>query len=394
MRVSPKNSAPDPGFGVYFHWPFCRKKCPYCDFNSHVRETVDQARWTKALLAELEFFASNCSHKPVTSIFFGGGTPSLMTPETVACLINGVREHFPFSENIEISLEANPTSAEASSFDGYHQAGVTRLSMGIQSLRDEALKFLGREHSVSEALVAIETARTIFDNISFDLIYALPDQAASEWQLDLATALTLAGDHLSLYQLTIEPNTGFAGAVRRGEFRIPGDEKSETLFEITQTMCEEAGRPAYEISNHARPGYECRHNLTYWRYGEYLGIGPGAHGRFDLAGTRMASQQIKRPENWLKKVENTGQGTEATQALSEAGDRAEELLLMGLRLTEGVWYENFERSVGSPLTCYLNIERLALLIEKGLINKDENHIWATKSGRLVLNSLLPELLRD
>lgn len=394
MRVFPQNSAPDPGFGVYFHWPFCRKKCPYCDFNSHVREAVDQERWTKALLAELAFFASNCSQKPVTSIFFGGGTPSLMTPETVAGLINGVRAYFPFSDNIEISLEANPTSVEAASFEGYRQAGVTRLSMGIQSLRDEALKFLGREHSVSEALAAIEVARQTFDNISFDLIYALPDQTASEWQQDLATALTLAGDHLSLYQLTIEPNTGFAGAIRRGEFRIPNEEKSEALFEITQSMCEDAGRPAYEISNHARPGYECRHNLTYWRYGEYLGIGPGAHGRYDLAGTRMASQQLKRPESWLKNVEEAGQGTEAKQALSDAGDRAEELLLMGLRLTEGVWYENFEKSVGHSLTRYLNNDRLALLIENGLIDRDDNHIWATKSGRLVLNSLLPELLAD
>ncbi|MEH6525719.1 MAG: radical SAM family heme chaperone HemW [Sneathiella sp.] len=392
MRVSQKYNIPEPGFGVYFHWPFCRKKCPYCDFNSHVRDSVDQARWSKALLAELDYFARSHPNVPVTSIFFGGGTPSLMSPDTVAQLIEGVRSHFPFSKDIEITLEANPTSVEAVSFEGYRQAGVTRLSMGIQSLRDEALRFLGREHSVSEAIATIETARAIFDNISFDLIYALPDQTASEWQEELTKALSLAGDHLSLYQLTIEPNTGFAGAVRRGEFRIPGDEKSEALFEITQAMCEDVGRPAYEISNHARPGFECRHNLTYWRYGEYLGIGPGAHGRFDNAGLRTASQQFKRPETWLKNVEEKGHGTEVKEALPDPWDRAEEIMLMGLRLTEGVWFKNFERSTGRPIGAFLNHDRLQMLTENGLISIDDEHIWATKKGRLVLNSLLPEIL--
>lgn len=353
---------------------------------------MDQARWSKALLAELDYFARSHPKIPVTSIFFGGGTPSLMSPDTVARLIEGVRSHFPLSKDIEITLEANPTSVEATSFEGYRQAGVTRLSMGIQSLRDEALRFLGREHSVSEALAAIETARTIFENISFDLIYALPEQTVSEWQQDLTKALNLAGDHLSLYQLTIEPNTGFAGAVRRGEFLIPGDEKSEALFEITQTICEAAGRPAYEVSNHARPGFESRHNLTYWRYGEYLGVGPGAHGRFDLAGVRTASQQLKRPETWLKNVEEKGHGTEAQEALPDPRDRAEELLLMGLRLTEGVWFKNFEHSVGSPVRAFLDHDRLQMLTENGMIEIDEEHIRATKRGRLVLNSLLPEIL--
>lgn len=394
MRASQQFNIPEPGFGIYFHWPFCRKKCPYCDFNSHVREAVDQTRWSRALLTELEYFARTQPKIPVTSIFFGGGTPSLMSPDTVAQLIDGVRSHFSFSNDIEITLEANPTSVEATSFDGYRQAGVTRLSMGIQSLRDDALRFLGREHSVSEALAAIETARNIFDNISFDLIYALPDQSTSEWQQDLTRALNLAGDHLSLYQLTIEPNTGFAGAVRRGEFMIPGDAKSEALFEITQSMCEDAGRPAYEISNHARPGFECRHNLTYWRYGDYLGIGPGAHGRFSLTGVRTASRQLKRPENWLKEVEEKGHGSDALEALPDPRDRAEELMLMGLRLTEGVWFKNFVRSVGSPLMDFIDQGQLKILIENGLIETDEKRIRATKNGRLVLNSLLPELLAD
>jgi len=392
MPVSPKNNAPDPGFGIYFHWPFCRKKCPYCDFNSHVREQVDQERWTQALLTELHYFAEQIDNKPVTSIFFGGGTPSLMHPETVAELINGVENHFGFAGDVEITLEANPTSVEAASFSGYRAAGVTRLSLGVQSLREEALRFLGREHSAKEALGAIELARSIFKNISFDLIYALPDQSVSDWQMDLKRALDLAGDHLSLYQLTIEPNTGFAGAVRRGEFQLPVEEKAEEMFLLTQGMCREAGLPAYEISNHARAGFECRHNLTYWRYGEYLGVGPGAHGRLNTGDKRLASQQIKRPESWLAAVEENGHGTESSTILTNPTDRAEEVLLMGLRLREGVWGTNFGTAVGLPLNEYIPQGRLQTLIDAGFMGQDEDHIWATEKGRLVLNSLLPELV--
>ncbi|MCF8467752.1 MAG: radical SAM family heme chaperone HemW [Sneathiella sp.] len=391
MPALQKIKAPDPGFGLYFHWPFCRKKCPYCDFNSHVRETVDQLRWTKALLAELSWFAGQITSKPLTSIFFGGGTPSLMSPETVAALIDGARRHFAFTDDIEITLEANPTSVEAASFAGYRQAGVTRLSLGVQSLHDEALKFLGREHSVNEALKAVELARSVFENISFDLIYALPNQTETEWRADLERALNLAGDHLSLYQLTIEPNTGFAGAVRRGDFRIPGEEKAEALFDLTQSICSAAGWPAYEISNHARAGFECRHNLTYWRYGEYLGIGPGAHGRVVAEDVRTSFQQIKRPESWLQAVEETGYGTETRQPLDNPLERGEELLLMGLRLKEGVWFENFNRAVGVPFSSLVSEDRLQRLINAGLMAQDVQHIWATESGRLVLNSLLPEL---
>lgn len=394
MLASQPGKAPHPGFGLYFHWPFCRKKCPYCDFNSHVREQVDQKRWTQALLAELAYFAALVPQQAVTSIFFGGGTPSLMSPETVAALIEGAGRHFPIAENIEITLEANPTSVESASFAGYRQAGVTRLSLGVQSLQEDALRFLGREHSVTEALKAVELARSVFANISFDLIYALPNQSAKAWQADLQQALRLAGDHLSLYQLTIEPNTGFAGAVRRGEFQVPPEEKAEALFELTQSICADAGWPAYEISNHARPGYECRHNLTYWRYGDYLGIGPGAHGRVTVAGKRTAFQQIKRPESWLKAVEENAHGTEVKEILDSPVERAEELLLMGLRLTEGVWFENFTRATGLSLFDVVQPDRLTMLMAANLIARDDWHIWATDRGHLVLNSLLPELLRD
>ncbi|WP_340148475.1 radical SAM family heme chaperone HemW [uncultured Sneathiella sp.] len=392
MPVSDKNRAPDPGFGLYYHWPFCRKKCPYCDFNSHVREAVDQSRWTAALLTELGWFSARVSPKRLTSIFFGGGTPSLMEPETVAALIDGAKRYFEFADDIEITLEANPTSVEAASFAAYRQAGVTRLSLGVQSMRDEALKFLGREHSVSEALNAIELARTHFSNISFDLIYALPGQTPAAWRSDLAEALSLAGDHFSLYQLTIEPNTGFAGAVRRGEFQVPPEDEAETLFEITQSVCVEAGWPAYEISNHARPGFECRHNLTYWRYGEYLGIGPGAHGRIVEAGVRTAYQQKKRPESWLAAVETDSHGTDIVAPLPSQEERAEEMLLMGLRLEEGVWHENFEAVIGAPMTRFIRRDRLDQLIEAGLMTEDAQRLRATTKGRLVLNSLLPEIL--
>ncbi len=392
MPASTKNRAPDPGFGLYFHWPFCRKKCPYCDFNSHVRETVDQRRWTAALLRELEHFARQSSQKTLTSIFFGGGTPSLMAPETVGALIDGARSHFAFASDIEITLEANPTSVEAASFKGYAGAGVTRLSLGVQSMRDEALRFLGREHSVGEALQAIELARETFANISFDLIYALPGQIIEDWRTDLERALSLAGDHLSLYQLTIEPNTGFAGAVRRGDFALPPEENAEALFEMTQAVCAAAGLPAYEISNHARPGFECRHNLTYWRYGEYIGVGPGAHGRIIRGGVRTASQQRKRPESWLSAVESAGHGTEAETPLDRPLEGAEELLLMGLRLAEGVWFENFSAAIGAPITDFLDQPRLGRLIDAGLMEMDERRLRATDRGRLVLNSLLPEIL--
>ncbi|MEH6496063.1 MAG: radical SAM family heme chaperone HemW [Pseudomonas marincola] len=392
MPVSQNLKCPDPGFGIYFHWPFCRKKCPYCDFNSHVRNHVDQEEWVKALLAELAYFAERTPKKTVTSIFFGGGTPSLMLPKTVAALIDGVSQHFPVANDIEISLEANPTSAEGESFEGYRSAGVNRLSMGVQSLQDDALQFLGREHSVSEAKSTIELARGIFPNISFDLIYALPKQTLAEWEADLTEALQLAGDHLSLYQLTIEPNTGFAGAVRRGEFNMLGDELAEDMFDLTQSVTAAAGLPAYEISNHARPGFECRHNLTYWRYGSYIGVGPGAHGRVNMGGVRHACQQFKKPERWLDQALLSGHGSEIESPVSSATELAEEQLLMGLRLREGVWFENFEKTVGQPFSEIVPKDNLDRLIDAGFLATDATHIWTTDKGRFVLNSLLAELL--
>jgi putative oxygen-independent coproporphyrinogen III oxidase len=391
MPVSPIHKIPDPGFGIYFHWPFCRKKCPYCDFNSHVREQVDQRQWVDALLMELSYFAAKTPKKTVTSIFFGGGTPSLMNPETVQSLIEGVDAHFPLSDDIEISLEANPTSAEARSFKGYKAAGVNRLSMGVQSLRNDALQFLGREHSVKEALETIDLARGIFGNISFDLIYALPGQTASQWEADLKSALDLAEDHLSLYQLTIEPNTGFAGAVRRGEFSMPADDLAEEMFDLTQQICAGYGMPAYEISNHARAGFECRHNLTYWRYGNYLGIGPGAHGRVPMSDGRHACQQLKKPEQWLRHTLADGHGSEADMVIADQVERAEEVLLMGLRLSEGVWFENFRASTGADFDSVINPANVTRLCGAGFLTRDENRLKATDNGRFVLNRLLVEL---
>lgn len=384
---------PSPGFGVYFHWPFCRKKCPYCDFNSHVQDQVDQKRWTRALIAEFGHFAAKAKPKPVTSIFFGGGTPSLMAPETVSALISAVQQNFGLAADVEITLEANPTSVEAASFAGFRAAGVNRLSMGVQSLHDNTLAFLGREHSTREALAAVEIARRQFERISFDLIYALPGQSEQQWRQDLRRALDLAGDHLSLYQLTIEPNTGFAGALRRGEFQIPDQEQAGALFDVTQEICEQAGMPAYEISNHARPGQECRHNLTYWRYGEYLGIGPGAHGRIAALNGRAANRQKTKPALWLEDVERQGHGTAETHILEQGQDIAEELLLMGLRLREGVWFRNFTDIVGKDFAGMFDPDRISLLRDAGFIDMDQDRLWATDRGRPVLNSVITELVR-
>ncbi len=392
MPALTPNKAPDPGFGVYFHWPFCRKKCPYCDFNSHVREAVDQRAWADALIAEFKYFADRIEPQTVTSIFFGGGTPSLMQPDTVHRIIEGVKEQFSVASDMEVSLEANPTSAEAENFKGYADAGVNRLSMGVQSLQGQALQFLGREHSVKEALQTIEMARSIFPNISFDLIYALPGQSLSDWEKDLKAALSLAGDHISLYQLTIEPNTGFAGAYKRGEFNLPKDEIAEEMYMATQDICGEAGLPSYEISNHAKPGAECQHNLTYWRYGGYLGVGPGAHGRLPSGRGRIATNQIKKPEGWLQKVLQQGHGTEAELAISDRVEMAEEMLLMGLRLKEGVWFENFETITGLQFNQVVKPENLQPLTDADLLEVSDQFIAATDEGRFVLNSVLAHLL--
>ncbi|WP_051548008.1 radical SAM family heme chaperone HemW [Sneathiella glossodoripedis] len=392
MPASSLTNKPDPGFGVYFHWPFCRKKCPYCDFNSHVRATLDEDLWIKGLTSELRYYAERSDSRRVTSIFFGGGTPSLMSPKAVGTLLDAVDDLFEMSDDVEISLEANPTSSEAESFSGYRLAGVNRLSMGVQSLQDKYLKFLGREHSASEALETIELAKRHYDNISFDLIYALPDQTLLEWESDLLTAMDLAGDHLSLYQLTIEPNTGFAGAYKRGEFQLPRDELAEDMYLLTQTLCGQRGLSAYEISNHARAGYECRHNLTYWRYGSYLGVGPGAHGRLLEDGVRYATAQLKRPESWLRAVTEEGHGTESMEPVGNAQECAEEALLMGMRLSEGVWFENLKQVAGIDFEAVVSKEGLERLLKAGFVEMDAHKIVASNNGRFVLNSVLAELL--
>ncbi|MBO6827235.1 MAG: radical SAM family heme chaperone HemW, partial [Sneathiella sp.] len=310
----------------------------------------------------------------------------------VGALIEGVKSRFTLADDIEISLEANPTSAEAEYFKGYRAVGVNRLSMGVQSLQDEALRFLGREHSVKEALQTIELAREIFPNISFDLIYALPNQTVPEWKADLNAALSLAGDHISLYQLTIEPNTGFAGSLRRGEFTLPKDEIAEEMYEVTQDICALAGLPSYEISNHAKAGAECWHNLTYWRYGAYLGVGPGAHGRLPHSLGRIATEQIKKPEKWLAAVQQHGHGTQIETEVFDETERAEELLLMGLRLREGVWFSNFEALVGRPFDTIVPEENLCRLVEAGFLLKEKDRLLATENGRFVLNSVLGHLL--
>jgi oxygen-independent coproporphyrinogen-3 oxidase len=383
--------APDPGFGIYVHWPFCRSKCPYCDFNSHVRETIDEARWRRALLAELAHAAESAPRRPVTSIFFGGGTPSLMAPATAAALLGRAGELFALAPDVEITLEANPTSAEAGRFRDFRAAGVNRLSLGVQSLDDRALAFLGRAHDAAEALAALDLARRVFPRLSLDLIYARPGQTVAQWRAELARALRLAADHLSLYTLTVEPNTGFAGAVARGALTPPAEGRVAALFDATQESCAAAGLPAYEISNHAAPGGECRHNLTYWRYGDYLGVGPGAHGRVTVAGARLATRRLRKPEAWLAAVEAAGHGAEAAEPVGQS-ERATECLMMGLRLAEGVHLDNFTAAVGRPLDDMVAPARVARLTAAGLLAREPARLRATARGRRLLDAVLAELI--
>jgi oxygen-independent coproporphyrinogen-3 oxidase len=381
----------DGGFGIYLHWPFCRSKCPYCDFNSHVREQVDQARWRRALLAELDHYAEATAGRRLDSVFFGGGTPSLMPPATVAALIERIARHWPMSRDVEITLEANPTSVESANFADLAAAGVNRVSLGIQALNDADLRFLGRGHSAAEALAALDLARRHFRRFSFDLIYARPGQTPKAWATELKRALDLAGEHLSLYQLTIEANTAFEGAFRRGELAIPGEETAADLYEATQATLEGAGLPAYEISNHARSGAECRHNLVYWRGGDYLGVGPGAHGRLTEAGQRFVTRQHRAPEAWLAQVEANGHATRERRALTML-ERQEELLLMGLRLTAGIGRARFRHALGREIEEAIAPTRLAKLIDGRFIELDGEGLRATAAGRQRLNAVLAALV--
>jgi len=375
--------------GIYVHWPFCLKKCPYCDFNSHVRDTVDHSAWTRALIAELDATAARYPNLKAASIFFGGGTPSLMEPETVAAVIDRVRHHWQGGE-IEITLEANPSSVEAGRFRAYREAGVNRLSMGIQSLRDEALQFLGRLHNAGEALKALEVARHTFDRVSFDLIYARPGMTLDDWRQELSEALAMGPSHLSLYQLTIEEGTAFWHQYRRGAFTLPDEDTAAALYDLTQEMTTAAGLPAYETSNHAALGQESQHNLIYWRGLPYAGIGPGAHGRLPHGKGATATANIKRPEDWMKAVDETGFGLAETSSI-EPLERATEALMMGLRLTEGLDVAAIESRFGAPRTEWLDEAALADLVADGFIGQQGGRIRVTRKGQPVLNHLIQKL---
>jgi putative oxygen-independent coproporphyrinogen III oxidase len=381
----------DSGFGVYIHWPFCKSKCPYCDFNSHVRERIDETRWRDALLTELDRAAEALSGRRVASVFFGGGTPSLMAPQTAAALIERIGTLWGLDDATEITLEANPTSVEAARFRDLRAAGVNRVSLGVQALDDAALHFLGRGHDVAQARAAVDLAAKHFPRFSFDLIYARPGQTPESWQAELRAALAMAGDHLSVYQLTIEAGTAFATAHVRGDFVLPDDEVQGALYETTQAELEAAGLPAYEISNHARPGAECRHNLVYWRYGDYVGIGPGAHGRLTIDGQKCAIRNRRAPETWLQAIEASGSAREEITVLA-AAERREELLMMGLRLREGVARKRFHEEAGAEIEATLDANRLRTLIDGEFLILDEAGLRATAAGRQRLNAVLVALL--
>ena len=385
-------TAQDEALAVYVHWPFCLAKCPYCDFNSHVRDDVDDLRWRRALCAEIDYVAAETPGRKVTSIFFGGGTPSLMAPETVAAVIDHVGQVWHLDRGAEITLEANPTSVEAERFAAYRAAGVNRLSLGVQALDDAALGFLGREHNAGQARAALQLARRTFPRYSFDLIYARPGQSAAVWRRELAAALDMAGEHISLYQLTIEKGTPFYARHQSGEIKTPPEAVAVELYEITQELTAEAGYPAYEISNHAQPGKACRHNLSYWRYEDYAGIGPGAHGRLQTAdaGAR-ATRRHAKPETWLDAVERTGHGTAETRPLA-AAERAEEMLMMGLRLHDGVDVRRFSARTGLTLAQAVRPGALQRMTDGGFLACDDDMLRATEKGRTLLNSVLSELL--
>jgi putative oxygen-independent coproporphyrinogen III oxidase len=375
-------------FGLYIHWPFCLSKCPYCDFNSHVRHAgVDETRFARAFAAEIAATAARLPGRTVSTIFFGGGTPSLMQPATVGAVLDAVARHWPIAGDVEVSLEANPTSVEATRFRGFRAAGINRVSLGVQALDDAALKALGRLHSAQEALEAVAIARSTFERYSFDLIYARPGQTPQAWAAELKRAIEEAGQHLSLYQLTIERETPFAALHAAGKLLIPGDDTARALYDATQEVCTSAGLPAYEISNHARPGGECRHNLVYWRAHEYAGIGPGAHGRLDIAAERRATATEKRPQDWLSRVESLGHGIVSDEALTQE-QIADEFLLMGLRLAEGIDPARYARLAGRPL----DPRRVALLREQGALERTpDGRLRLTLAGFPLLDAVIADL---
>lgn len=376
------------GFGLYLHWPFCAAKCPYCDFNSHVAADIDQARWQRAYLAEIDRLGAETQDRVLNSVFFGGGTPSLMDPDLVAAILERVRRTWRQANDIEITLEANPTSIESGRFRAYSEGGVNRVSMGMQALNDTDLARLGRMHSAAEGRAAFDIARSHFARVSFDLIYARQDQDLTAWETELREALAMAVDHFSLYQLTIEEGTAFGRRAAAGKLTgLPDEELAADMYLRTQEICEAAGLPAYEVSNHAREGAESRHNLIYWRYGDYVGIGPGAHGRLTLGGSRQATVTPKAPALWLQAVEQHGSGELPREALP-LEDQAVEFLLFGLRLSEGIDPGRYRALSGTDLPA----EKLADLGELGLVETVDGRIRATREGRAVLNGVIRELM--
>jgi len=379
------------GFGIYIHWPFCKAKCPYCDFNSHVRERIEEDDWCRSYLKELAHFAAMVPGRNVTSIFFGGGTPSLMNPKTAETVIDAVARHWHVANDIEITLEANPTSVEAGKLRDFRAAGINRVSLGIQALDDKDLKFLGRQHNQTEALAALDLAANTFDRFTFDLIYARPGQSPASWGQELDRAMTFAADHISLYQLTIETGTVFEQAYARGDFVLPDEDTQAELYEMTAERLGGAGLMPYEISNYARPGSESRHNLTYWRYGDYVGIGPGAHGRLTLEEKKIATRQHRAPERWLEMVAAGGHATRQFDVVP-AEARISEMVMMGLRLAEGIPLARFAAEAGRPFDQCIDKARLDRLVAGGFIEVTSDRLTATAAGRQRLDAVLGELL--
>ncbi|WP_299781386.1 radical SAM family heme chaperone HemW [uncultured Roseobacter sp.] len=376
------------GFGLYLHWPYCEAKCPYCDFNSHVSRQIDHAAWCDAYLKELDRAASETPGRVLRSVFFGGGTPSLMQPETVGRIIEKIRSLWPVANDLEITLEANPGSVEAGKFRAFRDAGVNRISMGVQALNDADLKRLGRIHTADEAMKAFDIARATFDRVSFDLIYARQGQSLADWRMELEQALSMAVDHLSLYQLTIEQGTAFGDRYNAGKLRgLPDEDLGADLFALTQDICSAHGLPAYEVSNHARDGAQSRHNLIYWRYGDYVGIGPGAHGRLTLKGQRWATECVSNPTRWLEDVATTT--PEKPRTPLSASDQASEFLLMGLRLKEGVSRSRFAQLNGKPLVS----EKLQDLEDLDMISTEDDNLIVSNQGFMVLNAVIESLLQ-
>ncbi|WP_101066763.1 radical SAM family heme chaperone HemW [Roseovarius salinarum] len=375
------------GFGLYIHWPYCAAKCPYCDFNSHVADGIDHGAWREAYIAEIDRYAARLPGRVLNTVFFGGGTPSLMSPETVHAVLDRIRASWPVANDLEVTLEANPGSVEAGRFAGFADAGVTRLSLGVQTLDDDALRRLGRIHSVADARRAYDVARNAFGRVSFDLIYARQDQGLDDWRRELNEALAMAADHLSLYQLTIEPGTAFGARHAQGGLRgLPQDDLAADMYELTQGLCDAAGLQAYEVSNHAVSGSESRHNMIYWRYGDYVGIGPGAHGRITVDGERRATRAVNDPAAWLRAA-SSGACEDTSSKLSRT-DQADEYLMMGLRLVEGIDMDRYAALAGKPIRQGAR----SMLSDLGLISENGSRLHVTPSGRILLNGIIREFL--